>query len=161
MSIPPFLIPVALLFWGWQTEQVLLSLLFVIILEAKRFVHTRWELSRTDWSHVTDFCTILLLGALTAGFFHERIRIMFYVGKLLPCTVVPLLTAQFFSVAGKIDLASLSLIARKQKKSTRTFSVDGSYPFFLICLILNDPFLQIGLLFDRYVCSNRRPVRSI
>ncbi|MCU0857736.1 MAG: hypothetical protein MUC65_04960 [Pontiellaceae bacterium] len=133
---PPFLISAALLFWGWQTNLLPLAILFSVAIEARRIIKTRWDLTRAEWSHLTDTCTIILLGILTAGFFRDKTRIMFDIGKLLPCIFFPLFAAQHYSLSGKVDLAALSLIARLQKKSSMTLPpVNLFYPYLLLSLI--------------------------
>lgn len=133
---PSFLISAAILFWGWQTHLLPLAILLAVVMEARWLIKTRWDLNRAEWSHLTDTCTIILLGIVTAGFFREKTRIMFDVGKLLPCIFFPLFTAQLYSLSGKVDLAALSLIARRQKKSSiRIPPMNLFYPYLFLCLI--------------------------
>ena len=133
---PPFLISAALLFWGWQTHLLPLAILFTVVVEVRRILKTKWDLSRTEWSHLTDICTIILLSILTYGFFHDKTRIMYDISKLLPVVFFPLFAAQLYSISGKVDLAALSLIARKQKKASSRFPpLNIAYPYLLICLI--------------------------
>lgn len=136
MKTPPLLLSAALLFWGWQTHLLPLAVFFSIAMESRCILKTRWQLSRPEWSHLTDICTLILLCILTTGFFRDKTRIMYDIGKLLPGIFYPLFIAQLYSVNGTVDLAALSLIARRQKKKTQPVPpLDISYPYLLICLI--------------------------
>jgi hypothetical protein len=68
MKPPPFLLGAALLFWGWQTDFVLLSMLMALILESPRWTKLRWELADEDFSRIWVFCTLLFLGAAIYAF---------------------------------------------------------------------------------------------
>lgn len=136
MKTPPFLISSALLFWGWQTHLLPVALLFVLAIEARWLLKTRWTLSRMEWSHITDLCTLILLSILTVGFFRDKLRIIYDLGRLFPAVFFPLFIAQHYSVSGKVDITALSLIARKQKPhSSRIPPMDVAYPYLLFCLL--------------------------
>jgi protein-glutamine gamma-glutamyltransferase len=68
MKPPPFLLGAALLFWGWQTDFVLPSMLMALILESPRWTKLRWELADEDFSRIWVFCTLLFLGAAIYAF---------------------------------------------------------------------------------------------
>jgi hypothetical protein len=136
MKAPPLLISAALLFWGWQTGLLPLAICFAAAIELQRFLKTQREISRTEWNHLADICTIILLGILIVGFSHDKARLIYDTGKLLPIIFFPLLIAQTYSVAGKVELAALSLLTRKQKKSShRLPPADIQYPYFFVCLL--------------------------
>ena len=68
MKPPPFLLGVALLFWGWQSDFFIPGALMAVVLEAARFVRLRWEFSEDDFSRVWTFCSLLFLAAVVFAF---------------------------------------------------------------------------------------------
>src|SRR5438445_13919 len=58
---PPFLIGASLLFWGWQTEFLIVGAAMGLALESARFIKVRWEVSDDDFSRIWTFCSLLLL----------------------------------------------------------------------------------------------------
>ncbi len=136
MKTPPFLISAALLFWGGQTGLLPLAILFAAALETRSLLKTRREVSRAEWSHLADICTIILLGVLVAGFFRDKTRIIYDIGKLLPAVFFPIVLAQQYSVSGKTDVSALSLIGRRQNKPPGGCRPKNIlYPYFFTCLL--------------------------
>jgi transglutaminase-like putative cysteine protease len=136
VKTPPFLISAALLFWGGQTRLLPLAVLFAAALEARSLLKTRREVSRAEWSHLADICTIILLGILVVGFFRDKSRIIYDIGKLLPAVFFPIVLAQQYSLSGGADIAALSLIGRKQRKPPGGCRPKNIlYPYFFTCLL--------------------------
>lgn len=65
---PPLLMGAALLFWGWQTDFLLLGAILGLILEAANWSSTRWEFADEDFSRIWTFCALLLLSAAIFSF---------------------------------------------------------------------------------------------
>jgi transglutaminase-like putative cysteine protease len=68
MKTPPLLLGASLMFWGWQTGFILPALIMGAVLEAARFVPSRWDLSDEEFSRVWTFCSVLLLAAVILAF---------------------------------------------------------------------------------------------
>ena len=68
MKPPPLLLGIGLVFWGWQTDLLLVGVLMGLIIESARVVHLRWDLSDEDFSRIWIFCTLLFLGAAIYAF---------------------------------------------------------------------------------------------
>ncbi len=135
---PPFLFSGAtLLFWGWQTGLILPAMAMALVLEASRSVKTKWDLSLSDFNRIADICTILLACLVVFVVTTNSITSMMIVFKWLPVVFFPLLAAQEYSVAGKIDIRSLMLSARKKAadadRPPRT--VQLSYPYAVLCIL--------------------------
>jgi hypothetical protein len=65
---PRFLLGAALLFWGWQSQLLVVGALMAVVFESARWTKTRWELSNEDLCRIWDFCSILLLAAAVLAF---------------------------------------------------------------------------------------------
>jgi protein-glutamine gamma-glutamyltransferase len=142
MNTPPFLIGATLLFWGWQAGFLWFGAAGAVILEGSRLLRLRWDLSPTDLKRVIYLCDLLLIGGivyvfLTAGranFVDAMISLL----QATPLAILPLIVAQTYSTANKIDINLLRLVVRKkpaQKKDKPPRLVDLSYPYFAICLL--------------------------
>ena len=52
--MPPLLLGAALVFWGWQTDALVVGLAMAAALEARAVVTSRWDLTRTDFNRASD-----------------------------------------------------------------------------------------------------------
>lgn len=68
MKTPPFLLGVALLFWGWQTGYLLVGALLGVALESARFLKPRWDFADEDFSRIWTFCALLMLAGTVYAF---------------------------------------------------------------------------------------------
>jgi protein-glutamine gamma-glutamyltransferase len=68
MKPPRFLLGAALLFWGWQTDLILPSLLMATVLESAPWINTKWDFADEDFRRIWTFCTLLLLAAAVFAF---------------------------------------------------------------------------------------------
>jgi hypothetical protein len=57
-----------LLFWGWQSDLVIVAAIMAVILESAHYVKARWDLSDTEVSRIWNFCALLGLGAVVLAF---------------------------------------------------------------------------------------------
>jgi hypothetical protein len=68
MKPPPLLLGAALLFWGWQTDFLLVGALIAVALESRHVIHARWELSEDDFFRIWTFSILLLVATLVYAF---------------------------------------------------------------------------------------------
>jgi hypothetical protein len=153
---PPFLLPAALLFWGWQSGFVLAGALAGLVLESARVIQARWDLTELDFRRIWNFCMLLALALVVFVFSTNQegggwssllhpasVGATSYAGtsataflRWLPMMFVLLLAAQKFSERQTVPLAAISwLIRRRQKGSVEAQPhMDVSYPYFMVCL---------------------------
>src|SRR6476659_1214425 len=67
-KMPPYLMGVTLLFWGWQSQLPLAGVLMALVIEGARWVQVRWELNDRDFNRIWTFCTLLLLTVAVYAF---------------------------------------------------------------------------------------------
>src|SRR5712691_1979087 len=142
MTPPPFLLGVALLFWGWQTGFLIVAVPLAIVLEGARWVNIRWEFTDQDFSRVWTFCSLLLL-ASAVYFFNANQGVSDFVGvfrnsgfsprsrgiasartaaaviRWLPVLFFPCIAAQEFSSLHAVPLQAISLIVRRRWRRAR------------------------------------------
>ena len=139
MTLPPLVLGAALVFWGWQTQNLLAGTLLAVLVEAPRFASFRLELREIDHRRVADLCTLLLaaVGALlvaTRGVPRGVLATL----QWLPVLVAPILLAQHFGAAGSLRLSALLHFQRRLKArdpSTSDPAIDLSGAFLAITLI--------------------------
>jgi len=57
----PPLLGVALVFWGWETGLLPVGIVMAVVLEARMFMQSRWDLGRSDFNRVSDLSAVLLV----------------------------------------------------------------------------------------------------
>jgi len=142
---PPFLLGVALLFWGWQTGFLLLALPLAVLVEAARALTWRLELSATDFHRLTDLCTLLIVVSgvylfSTTGTARnaDGPRAMTLLFQWLPLLLFPLIATQLYSTTGKVPLTAFFWALRRQaarEPETRPAPVEIGYLYFVLCIL--------------------------
>ncbi|MCP4350738.1 MAG: transglutaminase domain-containing protein [Desulfobacterales bacterium] len=137
---PPLLLGASLVFWGWQTGMWFFAVIMAIAVESTRFVSIKWEITLSDFSRISDLCTVIFLVIVVFLFAtKEPIRVVFIALQWLPMCYFPLIVSQEYSAAGKVDIRALSLMLRKKgnKKGNKSAPVfiNLSYPFFALCIL--------------------------
>jgi len=65
---PPLLLGAGLLFWGWQTDALLIGAVLAAGLESAHWIKARWEFTDEDFSRMRIFCELFLLAAIVYAF---------------------------------------------------------------------------------------------
>ncbi len=137
MKTPPLLVGAAILFWGFEMNQMVLAVLMAAMVEASRWFKHRWELKEADFRAVAMLCTLALIGLalfrFVAGWFtHGTWMIL----KWLPVILLPLLLVQIYSTAGRISVSLLFLFRKKQILNDHKMPryMDLSFIYLAICI---------------------------
>lgn len=62
MNLPRGLLGAGLLFWGSQTDYLLVGAVLAALIEAPRWSTVRFELRPADLARVADLCTVIFIG---------------------------------------------------------------------------------------------------
>jgi hypothetical protein len=141
---PPFLLGVTVLFWGWQTGFLPIAGLMAVLLEAPRWVKTRWEISEEDFGRIWTLCTLAFLATALFAFTANEGPMQFRgllqnpnpnstrgagvasartaaaLIRWLPMTFLLFMAAQLYSARERVPLETISLILRlRWKKAMR------------------------------------------
>lgn len=143
MSTPPLLLGATLLFWGWQTGLLPFGAGLALVLEGSRLVARRWELSRADFNRVSDLCTVVLLGMVAYLFSvatgapqtSEAWRGFTVIFQWLPLALAPLMIAQAYSTAGRIELSAFFWSLHREETGALLRAIDISHLYFALCLL--------------------------
>ena len=115
MKTPPLLTGAALVFWGWQSGLLLVSIVMALVFEGAGFIKYRWDLSPTDFNRVSDLCSLLLAGLVIYVYASSRTAsAILLIVQRLPLVVFPLLLAQAFSTSDGVDLSTFFWSMRKR-----------------------------------------------
>ncbi len=137
MNTPPFLIGVALLFWGWQTGHFIIGLLAALFLEGVRQVDTRWEISEMDYRRIWDLCSVLFVGLFFYFYASEGITdSAFQFMQWLPMMFLPIMAAQWLGTRERLGWRVFSILLRRRPgEDPPDAGLHVAYPFFAICLL--------------------------
>ena len=132
--MPPLLLGVALVFWGWQTDSLVPGLVMALALEARHLVGSRWDLDRVDFNRASDLSAVLLvLMAVYQAVANGMLRAVTPTIQWLPLILFPLIACQLYSAAGRVEVAVFFWSQRKTPG--RTPSADLAPPYFIVCLL--------------------------
>ena len=153
MKIPPLILGAALMFWGWLTGLWILAAVMALVFEASRLVRLRWDLAPKDFGRISDGCTTLFI-VLSIYILMSQRSATFIVAVIqwLPVVLFPLLVAQVYSSADRIDIRNLFLLRRKapNDKKQKSTLINLTYPYFAVCIVsagaanVRDPSFFIG-----------------
>jgi hypothetical protein len=129
----------SLLFWGWETSNLLLAAPLAIAIELLRKVDLRFDMEQISYNRLSDLCTVAfvaLTGILVAnkGVSHGILGAFQY----MPVVLTPILLAQYASSTRRIHLSALFRYMRKLKQrepTTKDPLIDLSGAFFALALL--------------------------
>ena len=137
MSAPVGLLAASALLWGWFAELLPVAAPIAVVLEAWRWTDARWDLSAKDFQRIADFGTwafVLIAGyfIVTKGWPLPILQIL----EWLPLVLAPLIAAQLYSSAGRIELSALFLSLRSDSVGALARErVDLSFAYAGICIL--------------------------
>jgi hypothetical protein len=116
-TLSPLLVGASLLFWGWETANLLVAVPLALAAEALRRLDLRFDLEPLSYNRLADLSTVAfvaLSGVLVAnrGVPHGVLGAFQY----MPLVLTPILLAQYASSKRRIHLSSLFRYVRKQKQ---------------------------------------------
>jgi len=137
MKTPPLLIGVAILFWGFEVDLLVPAACMAVAVEASRWIKYRWDFKEADFRRVSTLCTLALTSIafyqFLTGWFNHSAWMIF---KWLPGFLLPLLLAQAYSTAERINLSALFLLRKTQIRANQSKHryFDLSYIYLASCI---------------------------
>ncbi|MBA4149892.1 MAG: transglutaminase domain-containing protein [Verrucomicrobia bacterium] len=136
MNTPPFLMGIALLFWGMQTGFLVFAAVMAVLLETSQFIKSRWEFSEKEYHRIFDLCGLLLLGAGGIASTSEDIRVpVLGLAQWLPFIFLPIIAAQAYGSRNKLTMRTLSWFLRRRKVGLAEKELNISYIYLGLCLL--------------------------
>lgn len=139
VRMPPLLLGLTLLFWGWEVELLPLSAAGALILELPRFIRWRWDFSETDMNRFWDLSYVLFLGAIAYSFVTTNVvYATFKFMSWLPLIFFPFAAATIYSAEDHVQLSTFSMFLHRKGRNAGPAKRIGwfvSYGYFAACFI--------------------------
>lgn len=117
MKIPPFFIGATVLFWGYEKNQLLISIIVFILIEGARFTKKRWKFGLEDFIKISDLTSIILISVIVLILMNYESRYFLKITtQWLPLILLPLILTQTYSVGNTIIIGTR--IGSKKVKNT-------------------------------------------
>lgn len=136
MSYPPFLLPLALLFWGWQSHAPLAAALILTLVAAAGRSPWRWAMAAAQYHRMGDLTAVLFLGAV--GYFVAMggdTLPVYALLRWLPAIFAPLLLAQLYSTGGLLPLSAVFYSIRRYGGAGPARTLDFRLPYAFFCAL--------------------------
>lgn len=137
MKTIPLTMACALIFWGYQTEFVILASLMAVVIELARVLNLGWDFSLDQVNKISDTCTVCLAGTILYFVSMDIETALVNILQYLPFFGFPLIVVQEYSATGNIDVRALYLFKKKimGKAKSTAIRINFSLGFIIICLI--------------------------
>ena len=139
MRTPPFLLATALLFWGWQTGQIIFAIPLALILEGPRILPTRFELSALEFNRVWNLCLLAFVTLIVTIYVSNKgLGAIYVILQWIPLTLCPMVTAQLYSTEGRIPAVGFKIFYRQKDNADNhspVKTIDIFYPYLAICIL--------------------------
>jgi len=154
MKTPPFLMALALMFWGWQTGHFFWSLLMAGLIEAARHARRRLDFSDADLKRIWLLCLALQAGAaLILYSTQDRMLFVFKFAQTLPVSFLPLMLAQAYCNREALPLSIFQWPITSHPESLNgPLSANISLPYFALCVLGASASTQSNAYFYQGVC---------
>ena len=111
--LPPGLIGAALLFWGWQTESILLAIVLALLLEWLPLTGKRFTIAESAFARIVDVSVVVfVVFALVRIVTGDPAAGLLGAVQVGPLLLAPLLLAQRMSDVGVVRLSALLIAMR-------------------------------------------------
>ena len=132
MKMPPLLIGAILLFWGVETENLLISLILCLVFEGSNLLKNRYNLKEDDFVKISDLTSLIFLGSVALILLnYEPLGFLRITTGWLPLILSPLMLAQMYSTSETIIIGTR--IGKKKKTYTHK-PVDFRFYYIMFCL---------------------------
>lgn len=139
VRMPPFLLGLTLLFWGWEVELLPLGAVGAVILELPRLTRWRWDFSEADMNRFWDLSYVLFLGVLVYSFLTtDIVHAMFRFLPWLPLTFFPFVAATLYNAEDCVRPSTFSLFLHRKKPGASAAKPVGwlvPYGYFVACFL--------------------------
>ena len=129
----------AIALWGYQTGLGAIAVLIVLVLEARRVVKRRWDLSAADLKEALKLSGALLAILFVVIVTIEKSVFIYPLFRWLPVAGLPLLVAQIYGLGFERLMADYFLgtsrAAAGRLSAVRRHPIDFYYVYFGLCLV--------------------------
>ena len=135
-QLPPFILTITLLFWGWLTNQWIAAILAAGWVEWALRTRRRWQISNENIHRIVDLTSLALIGIALYEYQNNPFaQSIFTMLHWSPVLFLPLLSAQLLSGRPGLERRALYYSKRKSKSPSAKKEVDLLFPYFTACLM--------------------------
>ena len=113
-SLPPGALGLLLVFWGYASSNLGVSVLLCGLIEGAKFAPYRWHLSAKQFQNVADLSSVLFAVVVVYQFVQYAFHGIYGILSLIPVCIFPLIFAQRISTHGLFPLSALFLSLRRR-----------------------------------------------
>lgn len=133
MKTSPLILGGTLLFWGIETDNLLIGFLLAFFLEGSALVTIRYNLNKEDFARISDLTSLMFLGVVALVLiYYEPRGFLRITAEWLPVILSPLMGAQLYSTSDKITIGTR--FGNKKEKVYAHKPVDFRFYFITICI---------------------------
>jgi hypothetical protein len=109
VNVPPFLVGLGLLFWGWASGLWWAAIGLALAAESPRLARARWDFEPRDYERVADLCSVAFLALMAWQWFASRRGAEGLLTGLIwmPVLFFALLLLQRYGASGRVPLSAL------------------------------------------------------
>ncbi len=129
----PLLLPLGLVFWGWQSDMLLAAAVILALVALSLRTPWRWEMGIAEFHRIGDLTTVLLGFAVVYCYSTDSdTQPVYQILCWLPVLSCPLLFGQLYSMGQLLPLSALFYSMRRYGHSA---SVDIRLPYAFLCVL--------------------------
>ncbi|MDB6080507.1 MAG: hypothetical protein JWO82_4254 [Akkermansiaceae bacterium] len=131
MPPAPFLLGIALIFWGWMTDRMWVAAGCALLIEAGRYSRIRWPFSQVAFVRawrLSIFAMVITLALVLMQ--RADVRAMARVFSWLPVILLPLQFVQSYGTSPVMGLGTFSLMVRRRRVHAEKFSLPFHETYF-------------------------------
>ena len=135
MKIPPFLTGGALIFWGWQTSFLAISVVMALLFELPRLTSMSLDVTREHLAKLWKLSSIIFMAAAATAFMRfKSVESFLIFTTWLPLIFLPITLPLAYKEGGKVDLDIFFVLLTKIS-FMKNRNLTLSYPYLIICIV--------------------------
>ena len=135
MNSPPLLTGSALIFWGWQTGFLAISIVIALLFELPRLTSMSLDVTREHLAKLWKLSSIIFMATAATAFMRfKSVESFLIFTTWLPLIFLPLTLPLAYKEDGKVDLDIFFVLLTKIS-FMKNRAVTLSYPYLIICIV--------------------------
>lgn len=135
MNSPPLLTGSALIFWGWQTGFLAISIVIALLFELPRLTSMSLDVTKEHLAKLWKLSSIIFMATAATAFMRfKSVESFLIFTTWLPLIFLPLTLPLAYKEDGKVDL-NIFFVLLTKISFMKNRAVTLSYPYLIICIV--------------------------